>query len=179
MRKPAFCICENKAAVQLRGYRKADQGLCFRYIESTVSLLSKSEIFKPLAIFCGYTAGFVSDLTWSETPKTAFLVTWLIFLQVLSCRQQISKVLNRLCSHTDLLISTFIVCSSASEQKESIFRPGRIHHNAPLLNLLFRFTKWYFSKDFFLPYSCFVFRTLSDSRPHGIISSWQPFGIPL
>ena len=31
-RKPAFCICENKDAEQLRGYREADQGLCFRYI---------------------------------------------------------------------------------------------------------------------------------------------------
>ena len=36
MRKPAFCICENKDADQLRGYRKADQRLCFRYIDSTI-----------------------------------------------------------------------------------------------------------------------------------------------
>ena len=32
MRKPAFCICENKDADQLRGDREADQRLCFRYI---------------------------------------------------------------------------------------------------------------------------------------------------
>ena len=32
MRKPAFCICENKDADQLRGNREADQRLCFRYI---------------------------------------------------------------------------------------------------------------------------------------------------
>ena len=44
MRKPRFCICENKDADQLRGNREADQHLCFRYIESTISLLSKSEI---------------------------------------------------------------------------------------------------------------------------------------
>ena len=31
MRKPAFCICENKDADQLRGYREADQRLCFPY----------------------------------------------------------------------------------------------------------------------------------------------------
>ena len=30
MRKPAFCICENKDADQLRGSREADQRLCFR-----------------------------------------------------------------------------------------------------------------------------------------------------
>ena len=44
MRKPTFCICENKDADQLRGNRKADQRLCFRYIDSTIPLLSKSEI---------------------------------------------------------------------------------------------------------------------------------------
>ena len=48
MRKPAFCICENKDADQLRGYRegnrKADQRLCFRYMDSTIPLLPKSEI---------------------------------------------------------------------------------------------------------------------------------------
>ena len=32
MRKPAFCICENKDADQLRNYRESDQRLCFRYI---------------------------------------------------------------------------------------------------------------------------------------------------
>ena len=44
MRKPTFCICENKDADQLHGNRKADQRLCFRYIDSTILLLSKSEI---------------------------------------------------------------------------------------------------------------------------------------
>ena len=29
---------------QLRGYREADQRLCFRYTDSTIPLLSKSEI---------------------------------------------------------------------------------------------------------------------------------------
>ena len=33
MRKPAFCICKNKDADQLRGDREADQRLCFRYID--------------------------------------------------------------------------------------------------------------------------------------------------
>ena len=42
MRKPAFCICENKDADQLRGNREADQCLCFRYTDSTIPLLSSS-----------------------------------------------------------------------------------------------------------------------------------------
>ena len=44
MRKPTLCICENKDADQLRGNREADQRLCFRYIDSTIFLLSKSKI---------------------------------------------------------------------------------------------------------------------------------------
>ena len=40
VKKPAFCICENKDAEQLRGNRKADQRLCFRYTDSTIPLLS-------------------------------------------------------------------------------------------------------------------------------------------
>ena len=76
VRKPAFCICENKDADQLRGNREADQRLCFRYIDNTIPLLPK-----PLAIFCGCTDRFVWDLI--ETPKTGFLTTRLICLSLL------------------------------------------------------------------------------------------------
>ena len=38
MRKPAFCIYENKDADQLRGNREADQRLCFRYTDIVKSL---------------------------------------------------------------------------------------------------------------------------------------------
>ena len=43
VRKLAFCICENKYAdqLQLRGHHEADQRICFRYIDSILSLLSK------------------------------------------------------------------------------------------------------------------------------------------
>ena len=44
VRKPAFCICKNKDADQLRSNREADQRLCFRYIGSTIPLLPKYEI---------------------------------------------------------------------------------------------------------------------------------------
>ena len=44
VRKKAFCICENKDADQLRGNREADQRLCFRYMASTIPLLSKFKI---------------------------------------------------------------------------------------------------------------------------------------
>ena len=44
MKKMAFCICENKDADQLRYNREADQRLYFRYTDSTIPLLPKSEI---------------------------------------------------------------------------------------------------------------------------------------
>ena len=44
MGKPTICIGENKGADQLRGNREADQRLCFRYSDSTIPLLLKSEI---------------------------------------------------------------------------------------------------------------------------------------
>ena len=44
MGKPTICIGENKDADQLRGNREADQRLCFRYSESPIPLLLKSEI---------------------------------------------------------------------------------------------------------------------------------------
>ena len=40
----AMNICETKDADQLRGNREADQRLCFRYMVSTLSLLSESKI---------------------------------------------------------------------------------------------------------------------------------------
>ena len=77
MRKPAFCICENKDADQLRGNREADQRLCFRYMDSTITLLPKSEIssLRPSAV--AVQTGLCQ--TWSETTKTGFLITRLLW----------------------------------------------------------------------------------------------------
>ena len=47
VRKLAICICENKGADQLCSNCTADQRLCFRYIDSTIPLLPKSEISRP------------------------------------------------------------------------------------------------------------------------------------
>ena len=80
MQKTAFCICENKDANQLRGNREADPRLCFRYTDSTIPLLPKSEIssLQPSSVvvqpgLCG---------TWSEILKTGFLATRLIRFMV-------------------------------------------------------------------------------------------------
>ena len=85
MKKPAFCICENKDADQLRSNCAADQRICFRYVDSTIPLLPKSEISTLYPSSVAVQPGL--SRTWSETPKTGFLTTRLIldslFLAVL------------------------------------------------------------------------------------------------
>ena len=80
MRKPVFCICENKDTDQLRGNREADQHLCFRYTDSTIPLLSKTEIssFQPSSV--AVQPGLCQ--IWLEIPKTGFLRTRLIRLSI-------------------------------------------------------------------------------------------------
>ena len=51
MAKPSICPGENKGADQLRSNCEADQRLCFRYSDSTVPLLFKSEI-STFKLFC-------------------------------------------------------------------------------------------------------------------------------
>ena len=77
VRKPAFFICGNKDADQLRGNRKADQRLCFRYSHCKIPLLPKSEISSPFPSCVVVQPGLCR--TGSETPKTGFLRTRLIF----------------------------------------------------------------------------------------------------
>ena len=73
MRKPAFCICENKDADQLRSNCAADQRLCFRYLDSTTPRLPKSEISSLYPSSVAVQPGLCR--TRSETPKTGFLTT--------------------------------------------------------------------------------------------------------
>ena len=80
VRKPDFCLCENKGADQLRGSREADQRLCFRYTDSTLPLLFKSEIssFQPTSV----TVQPALCQTWSETPKIGFIASQLIYKNI-------------------------------------------------------------------------------------------------
>ena len=69
MRKPAFCICENKDADQLRSNCAADQRLFSPYGKYNPSS-TEVRNFKPLAIFCDCTARFVLDLV--RNPEDRF-----------------------------------------------------------------------------------------------------------
>ena len=78
VRKLAFCVCENKATDQLCGNLTADQRLCFRYMDSTIPLFSKSEISSLYLPSVAVQPGLCQ--TWSETRKTGFLTTRLIWM---------------------------------------------------------------------------------------------------
>ena len=71
MRNPAFLHMRK----QLRGNREADQRICFRYIDSS-PLLPKSENINLWLSSVLLQPGLCQ--TWSETPKTGFLITRLI-----------------------------------------------------------------------------------------------------
>ena len=88
MGKPAFGICKNKGADQLRTNCAADQRLCFCYSDSTIPLLHKSEISSLYPASMDVQSGLCG--TWSETLKTGILVQGLSFvsgytIQVQSC----------------------------------------------------------------------------------------------
>ena len=74
----------------------ADQRLCFRYIDSTISLLHYIGNYKHVVIFCGCTAHLCR--TWSETEKTGFL------------RMQAAHI----CPHTVYLI-TYFTCNGTED----------------------------------------------------------------
>ena len=99
MRKPVFCICENKGADQLRDNHAADQHLCFCYID-TIPLLHKSKS----SILYSSSVAIQPGLfwTWLETPKTGFLATQLIRC---SCFQFFAAMVA--CFFTNFLLSAF------------------------------------------------------------------------
>ena len=72
-RRPAVCICENKDADQLAVTAKLISAfvLATRIVQSLNFLNPKFQV-SPVAIFCGYTAWFVSDRDLVGNPKDLF-----------------------------------------------------------------------------------------------------------
>ena len=96
MRKPAFCICKNKDADQLRGNREADQRLCFRYSD----------------MFCDCAARFVSDLVGNPEDRFSHNEAYIV---------EISKS-QRVKDHLYLCVSfyNFVVHVCKNNQKFAI-----------------------------------------------------------
>ena len=62
MRNRLFAYAKTETQNSFAVNVKLISPFCFRYIDSTIPLLPIYQNFKPLAIFCGSTALFVSDL---------------------------------------------------------------------------------------------------------------------
>ena len=73
MRKP---YANNKGADQPAHPRSLISTFIVRYLDSIVPILAKSKISSLYLASVAEQAGL--SLTWSETPKTGFLVKWLI-----------------------------------------------------------------------------------------------------
>ena len=73
-----FAYAKKKDADELRGSREADQRLCFHYTDSTIPLLLNPK-FQASSHLQWLPSRFVSDLG-SESPKTGFLMSRLIYL---------------------------------------------------------------------------------------------------
>ena len=71
-----FCLCENKGTDQLCSYCTADQRLCFRFTDSTITPLLISKNLRILLSSLTVQAGLCGS--WSETPNTDFLASRLI-----------------------------------------------------------------------------------------------------
>ena len=87
VRKPAFCICENKDADPLRiNYCAADQRRWFRYTDSTIPLLPISEFQAPshllwlYSLICVGLVGNPKDRF--SHNKAHFVILLLIFFTV-------------------------------------------------------------------------------------------------
>ena len=92
--------CENLhfayAKTRTQSNRAADQRLCFRYTDSVITALNKSEISRLLkiAIFCGFTVWFVSDLI--GNPEDLFSHGASMFLEML-CAEKLRLLACRIC----------------------------------------------------------------------------------
>ena len=89
MRKPDFCLCENKGADQLRSNCEADQRLSIRYMDSTIPLLLKSRILSFCPVFYTCTGWFVSD----GNPDDRFsrITAHLCFLSYSYCMSRLMR----------------------------------------------------------------------------------------
>ena len=113
MRKPALCIYKTEVADQLPGYgnRAADQRLLFRYMDSTIPLLSKSKISSIWLSTVVVQLGV--RWTLSETAKTGFLASWLIWLEtgflmlLLNPSTSLSRVMD-LCMTVIIIIYSYM-----------------------------------------------------------------------
>ena len=83
MRKPVYAICEQQRRRSACASAQSDQRLCCRCLDSMTPLVAMYDISSLYLASVAAQTGLY--LTWSETPKTGFLVTWLNYLPERNC----------------------------------------------------------------------------------------------
>ena len=162
MRKPTFCICENKAADKLCGNCKADQHLCFRYIDSMIPLLSKSEISSL------YPSSVAVQLGLWTSLETRTLVSWRgsnIVIDWSAASEQQNLVSFFHSSTTVKWVFYIRLSPKVKVMKNHKFydteiccnHPGQLHQNSKILTLVFTVQQlssqfWFSERD--LPFDC-------------------------
>ena len=81
MTKPAFAICEQQRRRLVCASTQSDQRSCCSLPRLYNTFVSIYKISRLYLISVAEEAGL--SLTWSQTPKTGFLVTWFIYMYVL------------------------------------------------------------------------------------------------
>ena len=77
MRKPVYVMCEQQRRRSACASAQSDQRFVVRCLDSLIPLLAIAEISRLQLASAAEQAGL--SLNWSQTPKTGFLVTWLIY----------------------------------------------------------------------------------------------------
>ena len=78
MRKPIYAICEQQRRRSACAFAQSDQHLyCSLPLDSMIPILAQSKISRLQLVSVAEQAGLC--LPWSQTPKTGFLMTGLIY----------------------------------------------------------------------------------------------------
>ena len=83
MRKPVYSICEQQRRRSACASTQSDSAFVVHCLDSIIPLVPISETS---SLYLASVAEQASlSQTWSQTPKTDFLMTWLIIFYRLSC----------------------------------------------------------------------------------------------
>ena len=89
MSKHVYAICEQQRRRSAYASAQSDHAFFIRCLDSIIPLVSKSEISSLYLASVAAQAGL--SLTWSQTPKTGFLVTRLNNIITMQCHNQTSQ----------------------------------------------------------------------------------------
>ena len=111
MRKSAFAVCEQQSADQPAHLCSLISAFVVHCLDSIIPLLAIAEISRPMLVSSAEQAGL--SLTWSQTPKTGFLMTGSYYVCVCVCvckQQRISDKTVRMHRLPEYFLFAFVIC---------------------------------------------------------------------